>query len=119
MNIGRLGSSKQGEIVLDLALPVAMNYREATKIELVNPMAARILNATLVLSPYYASRYKLDMKKGFFREERVHEEDVYIVDALTGEILAIRENIEYKSKSYPFFTKTAMHPKNSEEVVRI
>ena len=39
MNIGRLGSSQQGEIVLDLALPVAMNYREATKIELVNPMA--------------------------------------------------------------------------------
>ena len=69
------------------------------------------------MSPYYAFKYKLDMKKGFFREERVHEEDVYIVDALTGEILAIRENIEYKSKSYPFFTKTAMHPKNSEEVL--
>ncbi len=51
MNIGRLGSSQQGEIVLDLALPMAMNYREATKLEFVNPMAARILNATLVLNP--------------------------------------------------------------------
>lgn len=103
MCIGRLDSSSaaaipQQDVVLDFALPLTTNYREATRLDLVNPHSAKILHATLVLSPFYVFNYIADVKRRLLIGRGFHEEGTHIVDAMTGEILDTIEQIE----TYPF-----------------
>jgi Restriction endonuclease len=55
LNLGRLESSETtalAETILDCALPIKIQYNEATKLLLVNPHATSI-ETTLDLHPYY------------------------------------------------------------------
>ena len=116
MNIGRLESLQ--EIVLDFSLPITINNNEATRLNLVNPTAGRIARATLILNPFYVFDCVVDVKKGLFRGT-FHEEGVSILDALTGEILTRTEDSDKKKNqtSYSFFSKSRIHPKDSEELL--
>jgi hypothetical protein len=120
-SIGRLDSSyaaiPQQDVVLDFALPLTMNYREAARLDLVNPYSAKISHATLVLRPFYVFNYIVDVKRRLLMGRGFHEEGTHIVDAMTGEILDTIEQIESKIQSYPFFSKSNMRPKDSEELL--
>ncbi len=122
MSIGRLDSSStdaipQQDVVLDFTLPLVMNYREATRLDLVNPYSAKISHATLVLRPFYVFNYIADVKRRLLIGRGFHEEGIHIVDAMTGEILDTIEQIETKVQSYPFFSKSSIRPKDSEEIL--
>ena len=106
-------------MVLELALSLSTSYGQATRVELVNPLAVRISHATLVLRPYFLFSYKVDTKKSIFRRgSGIHEEGIRIVDALEGKILAPTENLHPVSQSYPFFTKSKLRPKDSDQILR-
>jgi len=55
MSIGGLESIP--DIVLDSTLPLDVNYDKATRLDLVNPNAARVARTTLVLRPFYVFDY--------------------------------------------------------------
>ncbi|MBV9175938.1 MAG: restriction endonuclease [Nitrososphaeraceae archaeon] len=124
MSIGRLDSSSpssadipQQDIILEFALPLTMNYRQATRLDLVNSYSAKISYAALILRPFCVFNYIIDVKRRLLIGRRLHEEGTHIVDAMTGEILSIIENIESKIQSYPFFSKRNVRPKDSDEIL--
>jgi len=117
MKLGRYQSPQ--EMVLELALPLSMSYGQATRVELVNPLAVRISHVTLVLRPYFLFSYKVDTKKSIFRRGAgIHEEGIRIVDALEGKILTPTENLHPISQSYTFFTKSEFHPRDADQILR-
>lgn len=117
MSIGRLESIP--DIVLDSTLPLNMSYNEATRLDLVNPNAARIARATLVLRPFYVFDYIIEeTKRGFLRGSRPREEGMHIIDCLNGEILYKSHNVQSNSQSsYYLLSKSRIHHKDSEEVL--
>jgi Holliday junction resolvase len=125
MSIGRLDSSSpsssaaipQQDIILEFALPLTMNYRQATRLDLVNSYSAKISYAALILSPFYVFNYIVDVKRRLLISRGLHKEGTHIVDAMTGEILSIIEKIESKIQSYPFFSKRNVRPKDSDEIL--
>jgi hypothetical protein len=128
MSIGRLDSTSpshpsssdaipQQDIIFEFALPLTMNYRQATRLDLVNSYSAKISYAALILRPFYVFNYIVDVKRRLLIGHRLHEEGTHIVDAMTGEILDITEKIESKFQSYPFFSKSNVHPKDSDEIL--
>jgi len=116
MSIGRLEPVQ--DIILDFSLPISMTYNEATRLDLVNPTVARISRATLVISPFYVFDYMVDAKKGLFRSS-IRTGGTRILDALTGEILFETQDLDKKKNqpSYSFFSKSDIHPKDSEELL--
>jgi hypothetical protein len=116
MSIGRLESVQ--DIILDFSLPISVIYSEAARLDLVNPTAVRISRATLILSPFYVFDYMVDVKKGLFRSS-IRTGGTRILDALTGEILFETQDLDKKKNqpSYSFFSKSDIHPKDSEELL--
>ena len=102
MSIGRLDSAQ--DIILDFSLPVSVGYNEATRLNLVNPTAANISRATLILSPFYVFNYIVDVKK--LLRSPFHTEGSIILDALTGEILSEIADLD-KKKSQTAYVKDA------------
>jgi hypothetical protein len=50
---------------MNFSLSVSVTYNEATRLNVVNPTAARISRATLILSPFYVFNYIVDVKKEY------------------------------------------------------
>jgi hypothetical protein len=96
-----------------------VTYNEATRLNLVNPTAARISRATLILSPFYVFNYIVDVKKGLFSRGSFHTEGTSILDAMTGQILSETPDLDKKKNqpSYSFFSKSHTHPKDYEELL--
>ena len=95
MLIGRYGTSTSStssstcnEIGIENALPVFMTFEEITRLNLENSSIAKI-EGILIFKPYYIFEYKLDSmrmdKRG--KSHRIRDEDYYILDAITEQIL--------------------------------
>ena len=50
------------EIVLDMTLPISLEYEEAIKVNIDNPFAVKISKADLEFYPYYVIEYKIDLQ---------------------------------------------------------
>jgi hypothetical protein len=109
VNLGRLGSTQAAEPAAEVfgcALPILTQYNEVAKLLLVNPHAANIAEATLVLHPYFVFTYEADIKKGLLRKEKIREHGKRIVDATNKKIIQVAEKETfYKDRIYHFFTK--------------
>lgn len=64
-----------------------MNYKQATRLDLVNSYSAKISYAALILRPFYVFNYVVDVKRRLLIGRGLHKEGTHIVDAMTGEIL--------------------------------
>ncbi len=95
MTLGRLGSGDQ--TTLELALPVNMTYEEISRLELANPELTKS-QAGLVMHPYYKFEWKVDIVRfdNARGKHRVTVSDVFVVDALDGEIINPKETITSK-----------------------
>src|ERR687892_2382212 len=51
------------EIVLDVTLPISLEYTEAIKININNPSTVKISKADLEFYPYYVIEYKIDIQR--------------------------------------------------------
>jgi hypothetical protein len=121
LNLGRLGSTQTAELaaeVFDCALPVLTQYSKVAKLLLVNPHAASIVEATLVLHPYFVFTYEADVKKGLLRREKVREYGKRIVDATNKKIIqGTEKETSYKDYIYHFFSKNDEQNQESEDIL--
>ena len=115
MNIGRLSSEQ--EIDISFSLPIEVSYEQATKRLLVNPYATKVSNAILVLHPYFVFHYDVYIRRGFLGREKIHDQGIYVVDSLGGEILYVTDNAGSKTPAYHFFSKDTNRNKDSEETL--
>jgi hypothetical protein len=107
MLIGRYApSSDYNKIDLEYSLPISMTFEEITTLKLKNHSIAKI-TGLLLLRPFYVFEYKLDCikidKKG--KSHRIQNEDYYVVDATTEQILYEDEKDGVSNIKQMFFSK--------------
>lgn len=95
-------------------LPIALNYREATKVKVENPKAVRISKALLEFHPYYLFEYTLDAERTdpIGKNHRIQDEGKHVVDALTGQLASATPVTGLKHTLSSFLSKNL---RNREE----
>lgn len=93
------------EIVLDMTLPIALEYAEATKVNIDNPSAIKISRADLEFYPYYVIEYGIDLQRidPSGKKHDLQNQEIVIVDASNAELLSDRKRtMEFVSRLNPF-----------------
>lgn len=84
---GKNGSMPKKQLVLDLALPLSVDYKQVTSPLLVNPLSIEIYDSKLEWLPFYVFEYEINRKTGILGRKRYTEDQCLIVNATTGEKL--------------------------------
>ena len=93
------------EIVLDVTLPISLEYTEAIKININNPSTVKISKADLEFYPYYVIEYKIDIQRidPSGKKHNLQNHEIVMVDASNAELLSdAKRTMEFVSKLNPF-----------------
>lgn len=88
------------EIILDMTLPISLEYTEAIKINIDNPSAVKISKADLEFYPYYVIEYEIDLQRidPSGKKHNLQNHEIVIVDASNAELLSdTKRTIEFVS----------------------
>lgn len=89
ISVGRVESRRGQSLTLEYALPLNIDFTNATHIELQNKDKVKVIDTELIYHPYLAIGYSFrgQVKDPTKKLHRFEEKDVLFVDALDGKVL--------------------------------
>src|SRR5919106_1497238 len=93
------------EIILDVTLPISLEYTDAIKININNPSTVKISKVDLEFYPYYVIEYEIDIQRidPSGNKHNLQNHEIVIVDATNAELLSdTKRTMEFVSKINPF-----------------
>lgn len=117
-SLGRIDPNESEEIKISKSLPLIVDYKEVTKIALVNPDLLNIKECSLIFYPFYSLSFEIKASKGFINKHNIFETRTYILDPINNIILT-KNSIENKKFKNPFYTKYNNENNSDDEITML